>query len=241
MTRAVGALYIHKHLNISTVTQVGKVTRGVKPNGMASHHIFIVGGIGITAFISTMTKLHSINQTFELHYAIRSAEDTAFRTLTSDFEVNIHVYNKQAGQRMDITRILRGRVGNSHVFTCGPERMISSVIAATKDAGMADDEVFYETFTIDTTGDPFTVNVVTANKTTRLDVGSEQSLLGVMRAAGLEVASSCETGSCGTCRIGLKSGKVVHRGKVLMTEEQEKEMLCCVSRGDGHIVVELDV
>jgi ferredoxin len=119
--------------------------------------------------------------------------------------------------------------------------MISSVIAAAKDVGMADDEVFYETFTIDTTGDPFTVNVVTANKTTRLDVGSEQSLLGVMRAAGLEVASSCETGSCGTCRIGLKSGKVVHRGKVLMTEEQEKEMLCCVSRGDGHIVVELDV
>jgi ferredoxin len=142
---------------------------------------------------------------------------------------------------MDITQILRDRVGNSHVSTCGPERMISSVTAAAKEAGIADDEVFYETFTTDTTGDPFTVDVVTANKTTRVDVGSEQSLLGVMRAAGLEVVSSCETGSCGTCRIGLKEGKVVHKGKGLTTEEQEKEMLCCVSRGQGHIVVELDV
>jgi MOSC domain-containing protein YiiM len=87
----------------------------------------------------------------------------------------------------------------------------------------------------------FTVDVVSANGTTRLNVGSEQNLLGVMRAAGLEVASSCETGSCGTCRIELKEGKVVHKGKGLTTEEQEKEMLCCVSRGDGHIVVELDI
>jgi MOSC domain-containing protein YiiM/ferredoxin-NADP reductase len=236
-----GSLYIHNHLSIGGLVQVGKITRGIKPNGMASHHSFIVGGIGITAFISTMKKLQSINQTFELHYAVRNVEDVAFRSLMSDFEDNIHVYNKQAGQRMDITRILRDRVSNSHVFTCGPERMISSVIAVAKDAGMAEDEVFYETFTTDTTGDPFTVDIVSAIRTTRLNVGSEQSLLGVMRAAGLEVASSCETGSCGTCRIGLKSGKVVHRGKVLTTEEQEKEMLCCVSRGDGHIVVELDV
>jgi len=62
-----------------------------------------------------------------------------------------------------------------------------------------------------------------------------------MRAAGLEVASCCETGSCGTCRIGVRGGKVLHRGKGRTTTEKEKEMLCCVSRGEGHIVVELDL
>jgi MOSC domain-containing protein YiiM/ferredoxin-NADP reductase len=236
-----GSSYIHNHLSIGTTLQVGQINRSIKPNGMASHHIFIVGGIGITAFISTMKKLQSINQTFELHYAVRCAEDVAFQTLMSNFRDSVRVYDKQAGQIMDISQILKDRVGNSHVFTCGPERMISSVIAAAKEVGMAEDGVFYETFITDTTGDPFTVDVVAAKKTTRLSVGSGQSLLGVMRAAGLEVASSCETGSCGTCRIGLKEGKVVHKGKGLTTQEQENEMLCCVSRGEGHIVVELEV
>jgi len=236
-----GSSYIHNDLSIGTVIQVGQMTRGIKPNGMASHHIFIVGGIGITAFMSIMRKLHSINQTFELHYAVRSAEDIAFAALMNEFKDSIHIYNKQAGQRMDINKILRDRVSNSRVFTCGPQQMITSVIAAAKEAGMAEDEVFHETFTTDSTGDAFTVDIISCNKTSRLDVGGGQSLLEAMRAAGLAVASSCETGSCGTCRIGVKSGKVLHRGEGLTKEEQGKEMLCCVSRGEGHIVVELDL
>ena len=233
--------YIHNNLSVGTTIQVGQMVRGIKPDGMASHHIFIVGEIGITAFISVMRKLHSINQTFELHYAVRSAEDVAFQSLISEFMDKVHVYDKQKGQRMNINKILRNRADNSHVLTCGPERMTSSVIASAKGVGMAKDEVFYETFTANSTGDPFTVDVLTTNKTTRLRVESEQSLLEVMRAAGLEVASSCETGSCGTCRIRVKEGKVLHRGRGLTAEEREKEMLCCVSRGEGHIVVELDL
>lgn len=207
---------------------------------MASHHIFIVGGTGIIAFISTMKKLHSINQTFELHYAVRCTEEVALTTLMVEFKDSIHIYDRQTEQRIDIAQIFRDKIDNSHVFTCEPERMISSVIGAAIDAGMAGGEVYYETFTTDSTGDPFTVDVVSTNKTTELNVGSEQSLLEAVRATGLEVASSCETGSCGTCRIVVKEGKIVHRGKGLTTKGQEKEMLSCVSRGQGHIVVELD-
>jgi ferredoxin len=158
-----------------------------------------------------------------------------------EFKDSIHIYDRQTEQRMDIAQIFRDKIDNSHVFTCEPERMISSVIGAAIDAGMAEDEIYYETFTTDITGDPFTVDVVSAHKTTRLNVGREQSLLEVMRAAGLEVASSCETGSCGTCRISVREGKIVHKGKGLTTTEQEKQMLCCVSRGQRHIVVELDI
>lgn len=236
-----GSSYIHNHITIDTIIQVGPMNRGIRPNGMASHQIFIVGGIGITAFISIMKKLYSINQTFEPHYAVRSAKDVAFGSLMGEFTDNIHIYDKEAGQRMDIDRILRDRTTNSHVFVCGPERMITSVISAAEEAGMAEDEIFHETFSTDTTGDAFTVDVVSANKTQRLTVEGDKSLLATLRAAGLEVASSCETGSCGTCRIAVKQGKVVHRGEALTKEEQTKEMLCCVSRGEGHIVVELDI
>lgn len=120
---------------------------------------------------------------------------------------------------MNINQILRDRVSNSHVFTRGSERIISSVIAAAKEVGMAEDEVYYETFTTDTSCDPFTVDVVSTNKTTKLDVGSKQSLLEAMKAAGLGVASSCQTGSCSTCRIVVKEGKIVHKGKGSTTKE----------------------
>ncbi len=75
-------------------------------------------------------------------------------------------------------------------------------------------------------------------------MGEEESLLQVLRKAGLEVESSCEVGNCGTCRVGVKNGKILHRGSGLPEEEQAgvgdgKEMLSCVSRGVGHIVVEL--
>ncbi|TIA07070.1 MOSC domain-containing protein [Aureobasidium pullulans] len=207
-----GSSYIHTTLNPGAIIQIGDINRSIKSNGMASHHIFIVGGIGITAFISTMRKLHKINQTFELHYAVRCADEVAFTSLI---------------------------IWNSHVFTCGPDRMISAVVSAAKDSGMADDEIYYENFSTDTTGDPFTASVITGTKTTSLEVAADKTLLEVMREAGLEVASSCETGSCGTCRIGVRRGKILHQGTGLSIEEQEKKMLCCVSRGEGHIDVEL--
>ncbi|THY94483.1 MOSC domain-containing protein [Aureobasidium pullulans] len=234
-----GSSYIHTTLNPGAIIQVGDINRSIKSNGMASHHIFIVGGIGITAFISTMRKLHKINQTFELHYAVRSADEVAFTSLMSGFKNVIHIYDKSKNERMSIPQILHNRIWNSHVFTCGPDRMISAVVSAAKDSGMADDEIYYENFSTDTTGDPFTASVITGTKTTSLEVAADETLLEVMRGAGLEVASSCETGSCGTCRIGVRRGKILHKGTGLSTEEQEKEMLCCVSRGQRHIDVEL--
>ncbi|THW10772.1 MOSC domain-containing protein [Aureobasidium pullulans] len=213
-----GSSYIHTTLNPGAIIQVGDINRSIKSNGMASHHIFI---------------------TFELHYAVRSADEVAFTSLMSGFKNVIHIYDKSKNERMSIPQILHNRIWNSHVFTCGPDRMISAVVSAAKDSGMADDEIYYENFSTDTTGDPFTASVITGAKTTSLEVAADKTLLEVMREAGLEVASSCETGSCGTCRIGVKRGKVLHKGTGLSTEEQEKEMLCCVSRGQGHIDVEL--
>ncbi|KAH0344971.1 MOSC domain-containing protein, partial [Aureobasidium melanogenum] len=235
-----GSVYIHDTLKVGDSVFVGALQRSMEPNGMASHSIFVVGGIGITAFIAMMTRQIKVNQTLELHYAVRTADEVAFKRELSELGPNVHIYDKSEGQRMDIHNILRQRVWNSQVFTCGPQRMIDAVIAAAKSIGMTEDEVYYEVFAADSTGDPFTVEVVTNCKKTKLDVGSTQSLLQVMRDAGFEMDSSCETGNCGTCRIPVKAGKVLHKGSGLTTNEQETEMLSCVSRGIGHIVVALE-
>ena len=54
------------------------------------------------------------------------------------------------------------------------------------------------------------------------------------------VAYSCQQGFCGTCRTRVLSGTPEHRETRLTEEEQESEMLICVSRSaGGRIVLDL--
>jgi phthalate 4,5-dioxygenase reductase subunit len=61
-----------------------------------------------------------------------------------------------------------------------------------------------------------------------------------LRACGKHVASSCESGTCGSCRTGLVSGDVEHRDMVLDEEEKAANIMVCVSRArGGELVLDL--
>ncbi|GCB26182.1 putative dioxygenase subunit beta YeaX [Aspergillus awamori] len=214
-----GSSYIHQTLKQGdTVLVASEIRQGLAIDNMASHHIFIAGGIGITALIAMMNRLKDTNQDYSLHYAVRSITDIAFQPLLTALQPHVTIYDKSQGQRLDIAKILRNRIWNSHVYVCGPQRMIDAVIQTAADVDMSSDEVHYELFNgEDAGGDPFTVDVVGRNrKSEGLQVGAEQSLLEVVRDAGFEIGSSS-----------------------LMESEQRSEMLACVSRGAGHIVIEV--
>ncbi|PYH39660.1 MOSC domain-containing protein [Aspergillus neoniger CBS 115656] len=237
-----GSSYIHQTLKRGDTVLVGSgIRQGLAIDKMASRHIFIAGGIGITALLAMMKRLKETNQDYSLHYAVRSATDVAFQSLLADLQPHVTIYDKSQGQRMDIAEILRNRIWNSHVYVCGPQRMIDAVVKTATAVDMSPDEVHYEAFDgDDAAGDPFTVDIVgPSRKSEGLQVGVEQSLLEVVRDAGFEIGSSCEVGNCGACRVSIRCGRVLHRGTALMESEQKSEMLSCVSRGFGHIVVEV--
>jgi hypothetical protein len=54
------------------------------------------------------------------------------------------------------------------------------------------------------------------------------------------VASSCETGSCGACRVGLIGGDAEHLDIVLSEAEKRREISVRVSRSRGGMLVLLD-
>ncbi|KAG0652752.1 Carnitine monooxygenase beta subunit [Hyphodiscus hymeniophilus] len=233
-----GSRYIHQELKQGDKILVGKITESVPISGSFSNHIFIAGGIGITAFLSHIAAYSQINFNYELHYAVRSADDVPYRNLLEKMGANVTIYDRSKGDRMDIPHILSTRRWNSFVYVCGPQRMIDDSVRAANSCGMSKDEIHYEAFQMATSGDPFTAELVKSKKT--LEVGAEQTLLEVMREAGLDVDSSCEVGNCGTCRVEVCSGRVEHRGSGLSQEEKDdgKAMLSCVSRGLGHIVID---
>jgi ferredoxin len=72
---------------------------------------------------------------------------------------------------------------------------------------------------VDSTGEIFTVDI-------------DQSILEVLREAGVYVDASCEEGTCGTCETPVLEGEVDHRDFVLTDDERKnaKTMMVCVSR-----------
>jgi len=63
-----------------------------------------------------------------------------------------------------------------------------------------------------------------------LHVPADKSILAALADIGIKVKTLCREGVCGTCRVGLISGRADHRDEVLTDEERERNIQVCVSR-----------
>ena len=75
-----------------------------------------------------------------------------------------------------------------------------------------------------------------------LPVPAGRSILSVVREAGVEIESSCEEGTCGTCETVVFEGEPEHRDAVLSDLERQfgDTMMICVSRcRGGRLVLDL--
>ncbi|KAJ1326552.1 dimethylamine monooxygenase subunit B [Microdochium nivale] len=248
-----GSSYLHNMIKEGDIIEATRPTTDCKPAGTKSNHVFIVGGVGITAFLKLIEGYRAIHWNTVLHYAVRSREDMPFRSrvegLCGAAEENdaagaaLVIYDASAGERMNIAEIIGNLSWNSHVYVCGPPRMMDEARRAVDAAGLGEEDVHFEAFAADATGDPFEVEVVSKRDKSSvvLQVGGEETLLEVLRRdlGGAEIESSCEVGNCGTCKIALRSGVVEHRGTALLDDEKNTSILSCVSRGLGRIAIDI--
>jgi ferredoxin len=63
-------------------------------------------------------------------------------------------------------------------------------------------------------------------------VTPDRTVLEAVRAAGVEVLSSCRQGTCGTCETDVLAGVPDHRDSILRDVDRETNdcMFICVSR-----------
>ena len=121
-----------------------------------------------------------------------------------------------------------------HVYCCGPRAMLQAVRDMTGhwSASTIHIESFADAGTLAVPEDrPFRVRL--ARTGTTVDVGARQSILEALREHGLDVPSSCETGTCGTCRTKMLAGEADHRDLVLADHERKDTIMICVSRAKG--------
>ncbi len=200
----------------------------------AQDFLFIAGGIGITPIMAMIRQLRKEGKRFRLFYCTRSPETTAFLDELSapEFKDQVTIYfdHGDPARSLDLRPILAERKNREHLYCCGPRPLMEAVRHMTDHWSSA--AIYFEAFsdaeTHKPTDKPFKVRLARSGEV--VEIPADKTILEVLRDHGLEVPSSCESGTCGTCRTKLLAGKADHRDLVLADHERANTIMICVSR-----------
>jgi ferredoxin-NADP reductase len=209
-------------------------------DGRARKHLMIAGGIGITPFLSQIKHLGQFGGKFELHYAARNAALCAYGAdLQAGYGGRVHLYYDDDGQAIALGDLLARQPIGTHLYVCGPKGMIAWVRRTAEAAGWPAQAVHFEEFLAPGSGAIFTAGLAASGKT--VTVGTHQSLLEAIEAAGVDAPYLCRGGACGQCETRVIScdGTILHRDHWLSPEEQAAgtKIMPCVSRFEGKSLV----
>lgn len=209
-----------------------------------SSYIFIAGGIGITPIRAMIKHLIATKgKPFKLYYFTRTPAMMAFREEFNEpafrGKVVIHHDGGDPEKAYDLWPVLEEPKG-AHIYCCGPRGLMEAVRDMTGHWSSA--AVHFEDFGAakarpeDNT--PFVVRLAKSGESYEVPV--DKSILEVLREAGKTSPSSCESGTCGTCRTRLVEGEADHRDLVLSDHERARNIMICVSRAkSAELVLDL--
>ena len=206
-------------------------------------HVFIAGGIGITPIRSMIRHLVAAGDVpWKLYYLAREPASTAYRDELRELGANVVIHHDlgDPARAFDLWPLLE-KPKSHHLYCCGPTALMDAVRDMTGHWSSA--TVHFEDFATrppprDAGDTPFVVRVGEGGEA--IEVGARESILHALRAKGYRVRSSCESGTCGTCRTRLVAGEADHRDLVLTDAERRTHIMVCVSRARSpQLVLEL--
>jgi vanillate O-demethylase ferredoxin subunit len=209
----------------------------------AGHSLLIGGGIGITPMLAMAAELHAAGRSFTLHYCARSRGQAAFVAQLESApyagQVCLHFSDQQ---RLNLDAVLSDVPPNTHVYVCGPTRLMDAVNDGAKRLGYAAENVHQECFSaeVQTCGAAF--DVVAATSGITVQVLENQTIVEALALAGLKVNVSCKQGICGSCLTDVLEGEPDHRDSYLTDEEKadgDQILLCCSRSKCGRLVIDL--
>ncbi len=235
-----GSLFMHQHVRVGMEMVLSYPVNLFPLDSRAKRHLMIAGGIGITPFLAQIAQLTHFGGKFELHYAARNRALGAYMDrLTAAHPTAVHCYFDDEGQAIDLGRVLSMQPIGTHLYVCGPKGMINWVLSTAEGMGWPKLALHHEEFLAPGTGLPFTVELAASGMT--VTVGTAQSLLEAMEAAGVDAPYLCRGGACGQCETNVQicDGTILHRDHWLTPEEhaENAKIMPCVSRFEGRTLV----
>jgi phthalate 4,5-dioxygenase reductase component len=203
-------------------------------------YTFVAGGIGITPILSMVRHLTSNGEgRFKLYYLTRSPACAAFRGELANppFKGKVVFHHDQGKPEnaLDLWPLFEQPKG--HVYCCGPRGLMDSVRDMT--GHWPSSSIHFEAFAEPAkqlpNDRPFRVTLKKSGRSLDVPVGA--TILETLRTNGIDVPSSCESGTCGTCRTKLLAGAADHRDLVLAEHERNTNIMICVSRATSDELV----
>ena len=235
-----GSLYMHGHVRAGMEMVISYPVNLFPLDTRARKHLMIAGGIGITPFLAQIGQVSRLGGRFELHYAARNRGLAAYMAeLTAAHGDRVHCYFDDEGMVIDLAGLLGRQPIGTHLYICGPKGMLAWVRATAAAAGWPVGAVHFEEFLAPGTGQVFTAELALSGKT--VTVGTHQSLLEAIEAAGVDAPYLCRGGACGQCETNVLrcDGQLLHRDHWLTPEDLAagQKIMPCVSRFAGKTLI----
>ena len=197
-------------------------------------YVFVACDKGITSVLAMMRSLKvQGQQQFKLIYCTRDAQSTPYlaELLGEEFSahVTLHHDHGDANNAFDFWPLFEAPT-KAHVVCYGLQSLVEAVTDMTGHwpPGALHFQSSDDAPITQVVNTAFSVRLARSGLT--IPISADQTILQALRDAGLVVSSSCESGTCGSCRTSLLSGSVEHRDMVLADDERANNIMVCVSR-----------
>ncbi|MFJ9900875.1 PDR/VanB family oxidoreductase [Streptomyces sp. NPDC091280] len=228
-----GSAYVHERLRPGDRVGMGG-PRNHFPLVPSEKYLFIAGGIGITPLLPMVHQAELLGADWQLLYGGRTRASMAFQDeLTAAYGDRVHVVPQDELGLLDLAAWLGTPRPETNVYCCGPGPLLGAVETAC--ASWPSYVLRTERFIAAAQAAPvrdtsFEVELRRTGRT--VTVTPDVSVLEAVRRAGVDVLSSCEQGTCGTCLTPVLDGRPDHRDSILADHERAASdcMFLCVSR-----------
>jgi phthalate 4,5-dioxygenase reductase subunit len=202
----------------------------------APSYLLVAAGIGITPIRAMLIALRRRGVAdVQLVYLSRSHEETPYldeiaESMGAELAATaLTLHHRSLHGALDWWSLLE-TPGERHLYVCGPELLQDELRALTMHwrPSRIHMEDFAGVSAFGTISLPFELEWGPSGAS--IPVSAEATMLGALEAAGIDVESSCGSGTCGTCRLRLVEGEADHRDVVLTEGEHEHFVMPCVSR-----------
>lgn len=237
-----GSMFVHDALNVGDRVEVGS-PRNNFPLVPSDAYLFVAGGIGITPLLPMIHQADMLGTRWRLLYGGRRRASMAFLDELANYGDRCDIAPQDEVGLLDLPSFLGPPRSNVKIYACGPAPLLDAIKDACRP--WPPYALHYELFTgqdggATTRRTSFEVTLQRSAITTT--VGPNDTILDAVRAAGVDILSSCRQGTCGTCETTVLAGRPDHRDSIL--EEHERDagdcLFPCVSRSrSDHLVLDL--
>lgn len=232
-----GSEYIHDIVREGSTVEVS-LPRNNFALHTAAHYIFIAGGIGVTPILPMIEQAEAAGADWTLLYGGRTRASMAFVDALARYGDRVTIAPQDEVGLLDLPGLLGTVRPDTLVYACGPEPLLKAAEAVVASAGWPASALHVERFApkvIELAGEEVEFEVEFVDSGISVTVPADKSILEIAEDSGINVFSSCQEGTCGTCETTILGGRASHRDSLLTTSEQEAQstMMICVSRAEA--------